>query len=214
MSMFGFLLTWYNTPFIAALGCCLVFALLQLIGGFGDQDADLDSDVDIDADADVDGGLFEDALSMLGIGRVPLTLVLMVFLGCFGAAGLLLNSVAVNVFGGYPSIALWLVLSGSLFIAVLLTNRISRWLGKLAPDTTTAISFEQLVGRVGVVVSPSISSTYGRVQVRDNFGSLHTVFAVIAGDEPIRERNEVALIGYDATKRCFLVQPLDRVRTT
>lgn len=38
--MFGFLLSWYNIPFLVALSCCLLVALLQLVGGSSDQDVD------------------------------------------------------------------------------------------------------------------------------------------------------------------------------
>jgi membrane protein implicated in regulation of membrane protease activity len=231
--MFGFLLAWYNLPFIAGLGCFLALALLQIIGGFGDQDADadadadldvdvdadVDADIDVDADADADadvasgdGGMVAEALSALGIGRVPLMLVLMAFLGSFGVIGLLANTLLVGVLGSYPNAALIPMLLGVVLLGLILTGRISRLLGRLTPRSSTATSFDQLVGRVGVVVSHSVSPSYGRVQVRDTFGTLHTVYAVIDGGEPLPERSEVALLTYDAIRRCFVVRGLDRSR--
>jgi hypothetical protein len=97
-------------------------------------------------------------------------------------------------------------------IGLLLTGRISRLLAHMAPASSTAVGFEQLVGRVGIVVSPSVSPTYGRVQVKDGFGTLHTVFAVIEDGEPLPERSEVALLAYDALRRYFVVGPLDQLR--
>lgn len=79
----NFLLRWYNTPFLIGLGLSLVFAVFQIVGGFGDSDAD--------ADGDGDG----DALSILGVGKVPLMFVLVGFLGVFGLSGLLFNVICV-----------------------------------------------------------------------------------------------------------------------
>jgi membrane protein implicated in regulation of membrane protease activity len=223
--MFGFLLSWYNIPFLVALGCCLLVALLQLIGGGSNQDVDADIDADVDADGIIDttvdlsadahghgSSALGTALSALGIGRVPLILVLTAFLGSFGAIGLILNTLLANILGDYPPVAFPLLLGAAAILALPLTSVISRSLGRIAPEMSTAIGYEQLVGRVGVVVSATVSRSYGRVQVRDGFGTLHTVFAVVSDGEPLAERSEVALLTYDASQRRFVVGTLDPVR--
>jgi hypothetical protein len=239
MRLFSFLLAWYNLPFVVALGCCLILSLMQVLGGVGDQDSDADThvdmdgdahvhmDADIDADADLDAevhaGLGAGAhgdvhaagggiLSALGIGRVPLMLVLILFLGMFGAVGLLANTLLANALRRYPAPSFFGILLASMLLGLWLTGRTGRLFSKLAPNSSTAISFEQLVGRIGMVVSPTVSSTYGRVQVKDSFGTLHTVYAVVEAGEPLPERSEVALVGYDAPRRCFIVRELDRTR--
>lgn len=228
MGPFGFLFAWYNLPFSAALGCALLLALLQLAGGFGHSDADADVDVDadiavgtdIDADVDVDsdidlgthaeGGphLGDGPLAFLGVGRVPLMILLMALLGSLGAIGLLLNSVLAALAPSMPAAFFPLALLASLILALPATRAISAGLARLAPRSSTAVSFAQLVGRSGVVVSPSVSRSYGRVAVRDSFGSVHTVFAVIERGEPIPERGEVALLAYDEGQRRFVVRAL------
>ena len=152
MGSFSFLLAWYNAPFLVALGCCLLFAFMQMVAGFGDADADADAD----ADTDASDGLSE-ALATLGIGQVPLMLVLIVLLGSLGAIGLIANTVLINSLGLSPIIALTISLLGGLALAVLITGRASRILGKVVGNVSTAVSFEQLVGRAGVVASPSVS---------------------------------------------------------
>ena len=139
-------------------------------------------------------------------------LVLMIFLGSFGAVGLLANTLLANGLGRYPAPAFFVVLVAAGLLALPTTARISGLFARLAPNSSTAISFEQLVGRIGTVVSPTVSSTYGRVQVKDSFGTLHTVYAVIEAGEPLPEHSEVALVGYDAPRRCFVVRNLDRKR--
>ncbi len=103
-------------------------------------------------------------------------------------------------------------LLAGLLLGLWLTSRLGRLFAKLAPNSSTAVSFEQLVGRAGVVVSTNVSPTYGRVQVKDGFGSLHTVFAVIEKGQPLPEHSEVALLAYDAAQRRFIVRGLDRAR--
>jgi membrane protein implicated in regulation of membrane protease activity len=189
----------------------------------GDQDADADADTDLDADADADTDLDADAdadathspapgaLSALGIGRVPLMLVMMSYLGGFGAAGLLANSL-LSLGGGYPSWGLFVALVAAAIVAVPLTGALSRLFGRITPRSSTAITHEQLVGRVGTVSSPTVSESYGRVAVRDPHGSIHTVYAVIEQGPPLTERAEVALIRYDAGQRRFVVRSLDTPR--
>lgn len=212
----NFLFTWYNIPFLVSLGLSLLFALLQLVGGFGDSDSDVDVDADVDIDADVDadvdadGDFFGDALGLLGIGKVPVMLVLMSFLAVFGLSGLLINATISQAFSGYSGLGFAAAALGSLFLAVILTGRISRGFARLAPDTSLAVGFEQLVGRIGTVSSPQVSETYGRVTVRDQHGGTHTVYAVLNSGDPVPERSEVALLSYDEAKRCFIVKPMKR----
>jgi membrane protein implicated in regulation of membrane protease activity len=236
MSAFAFLFAGQNIPFLVAIGCCVALALVQIVAGFGESDADadvdadahanaeIDADADIDADVDADSDVAADAdghgdaegesadgglLGFLGVGSVPLMLILIAFLGSFGAAGLLANVLVAGVLGSYPNWAFVAVLLASALAALPLTRAITRTLGGFAARTTTAITSEQLVGRVGVVVSQSVSRTYGRVAVRDRHGSLHTVFAITQA-EALPERSEVALVAYDEQQRRFTVRALRR----
>lgn len=215
MNALAQLISGQNIPFLVALGCCVVLAAMQIAAGFGDADADTgvdadaDAGVDVDVDADADaptGGA--GALALLGVGQLPLMLILMVFLGCFGALGLLANTLVVGVTGGYPGWALFAVLLLSAAAALPLTGALGRQVARVAARSTTAVTSAQLVGRVGQVVSAGVSRSYGRVQVRDAHGSLHTVFAVADTDEPLPERSDVALVAYDDRERRYTVRQL------
>ena len=152
------------------------------------------------------------ALSVLGVGQVPLLLALMATLGSFGISGLLINTVLAQSLAAYPPLAIVGVLLASLVLGGLLGGRISRAMYALAPESEAAVSYEQLVGRLGTVISNGVSPTYGRVEVRDRFGSLHTVFAVVESGEPIPEHSEVALVSYDSKQRRFQVKQMDSNR--
>lgn len=232
MSQLSFLIADHNIPFIAALGLALALALVQIVAGFGDNDAEVDADADVDTDFDSDADLDADVsadpdadvdahhvhhevaaagpLAALGIGRVPLMLVLMAFLGSFGAAGLIFNTLVGGFFSAFPVWMLLVSLILSAVAALPLTGAISRSLARFASRNSTAISSEELVGRVGRVVSSTVSRTYGRVAVRDRFGTLHTVFAVVESDHSLPDQTEVALVSYDEAQRRFTVRPLRR----
>ncbi|HMO55721.1 MAG TPA: DUF1449 family protein [Roseiflexaceae bacterium] len=200
----GFLFAGYNIPFLVALTCAVVLALLQIFAGFGDTDSSADGD-----ESSPNG---TGALAWLGVGRMPLTLVLIALLGSFGAIGLIVNTVAVAIFAGYPDALLLPVLLGSLLLALPFTARLSSLLARLAPSTSTAIRHEHLVGRVGIVVSAGASDSYGRVQVRDIHGSTHTVYAVVEDGPSIPEQAEVALVRYDEHQRRFVIKPMAESR--
>ncbi len=206
----SFLLTAYNAPFLFALIGSVLFALLQILGGFGDADGDVDVDADIDADIDFSGDFMEDLLSILGVGRVPVMLIIMTFLGMFGLIGLLINAINRQLIANFSAFSIAGALIGSFLLAFFITGRISRGIAKLIPDNSAAVSFEQLVGRIGLVSSTSVSTTYGRVLVRDIHGTNHTVYAIVAAGEPVPERSEVALLSYDPGRRCYIVKPISR----
>ncbi|MCU0493183.1 MAG: YqiJ family protein, partial [Chloroflexaceae bacterium] len=197
MDALRFLVAWYNLPFLAALFCFLVCAALQLFAGSDDDTAAEHDVADLAAEGDAPAADANHVgLAALGFGRLPLTLVLMAFLGSFGTLGLLGNSLLHGLLGGYPAWLFVVVLLVGGVGALLLTGVISRVLVRLTPRHSAAIRLEELVGRSGRVTTATVSGSYGRVEVRDKFGGLHTVFAVTEGGELLPEQSEVALVAY------------------
>ena len=87
----------HNLPFAAALVVMLVLAVVQLIGvaDFGDADIDAGGD----ADGMPDASMFDGLLTLLGIGRVPLTIWLALFLFLFAGIGLSIQELAQSLTG-------------------------------------------------------------------------------------------------------------------
>ena len=206
MNAFQFLFDWYNIPFVVALGCGILFIFLQLFGAIGDSDADAELDAELDADA----GFFGSLAGTLGLGKVPLMLVLMAVLLTFGGVGLLLNMLQQVLFQDFAEWMFVATLLATMLLTVPLAGRVVSGLARLAPESSTAVGYGQLVGRMGVVVSPNVSGSYGRVQVRDDHGSIHTLFAISEQGDLIPEQTEVALIDYDNAKRHFIVRSMGR----
>ena len=85
----------HNMPFAAALVIMAILAVVQLIGiaDFGD------ADVDAGGDGMPEAGMLDGLLTLLGIGRVPLTIWLALFLFLFAAIGISIQELAQGMTG-------------------------------------------------------------------------------------------------------------------
>ena len=229
-----FLIAWYNLPFTILLGLGVLLAGLQLLGlsqdgdtdvdADADVDADIDTDVDVDADTDVDMDVDADTevdishdvshaslpgfswLAFIGIGKAPLLVVLLILLMSIGFLGWILNGIAQGIFGFFPSLLLLATGLISIFVGVLITSRITRLIGRaLPPVSTTATRAQALVGRPGTVISPFVDNRYGMIHLRDDGGTLISVFATTEDEKPLTRGEEVILLSYDAVQRRYTV---------
>jgi membrane protein implicated in regulation of membrane protease activity len=177
-----------------------------------DIDQDLDHDVDHDLDHDADHDMSRDALSgfswlaFIGIGKAPLMVVLLIVLMTTGLLGWFLNGLAMGFLGFFPG----LLLLGTFFVSLaagsLVTSRAARLIGRaLPPVSTTATRAQALVGRPGTVISPFVDSRYGMVHLRDDGGTLISLFAITDDEQPIARGEAVILLSYDAAQRRYLV---------
>ncbi len=217
-ALWAFVWAGYNLPFTIALIVCVFLSALQFTGIVGDDNGDLDPDSDIDGDADgdadgdggLDGNPVTAILDFMGVGRVPLTIFLLLFTMVFGLSGWVTTRL---IFGDNPAPFLPLILGVWLTVFIwsgFVTGRLARLMAQLVPSTTTtATQRDQLVGRVGRVASPLVDAKYGQVKVRDAAGTLLTLFAITPADEiPIRRDSEVILVDFDPQRKLYTVVPL------
>jgi hypothetical protein len=88
----------------------------------------------------------------------------------------------------------------------MLTSRITRFIGRaLPPVSTTATRAQAFVGKPGTVTSPFVDDRYGMVHLRDDGGTLISIFATTEDEKPIARGEEVILLSYDAARRRYLV---------
>lgn len=177
-----------------------------------DIDLHLDHAVDHDIDHDVNHDVSHDApsgfswLAFIGIGKAPLMVVVLIVLMTTGLLGWFLNGLAVGILGFFPALLLLATFLVSVVTGSLVTSRVTRFIGRaLPPVSTTATRAQALVGRPGTVTSPFVDHRYGLVRLRDDGGTLISLFAVTEDAEPIPRGESVILLSYDAAKRLYLV---------
>jgi membrane protein implicated in regulation of membrane protease activity len=150
-----------NLPFSVALLVMLLIGAVEALG-LGASAVHLDHDVGGDV-----GG---DLLGWLGVGRVPLLMLLVVFLALFGLVGLSIQQFA----GPLP---LWIATPAAAVAALPLTGLGARGLARIMPgDETTAVSLDSLVGRRGTItVGTARRGSPAQARVADIHGQPHYV---------------------------------------
>lgn len=195
-----------NIPFMIALvvmGMLFVLEILSLVmGGINDWIDGLLPDgliepahPEMGLDA-VDAGGFVRFLSWLYVGRVPLLMLMVLFLTVFGLLGLLVQSLLYAVLGFYlPSVIAAIL---TIFISLPIVQIFARGLYKILPkDETSAIDSSQLIGRIGVIVIGSATPTQSaQVRVKDTHGQTHYVMAY-SDDGQIGQGETVLLVAQD-----------------
>ena len=176
-----------NLPFAIALGFVAALALLQVVAlllggpigiGDGDFDAnldlDLDGDIDGDLDLDSDGGL-AGALDWLGVGKLPLSILLTLWAAGFGLSGLAIQEFALSATGArLPMLLPSLLALGLSFPILKISGAILRPI--IPRDETEAVTTQSLLGSEGeIVVGTARRGRPAQARVRDKWGNAHYV---------------------------------------
>lgn len=212
-----YLFAWQNLIFLIPLAVGILLVFGSAFGG-SDHDADHDVDHDVDHDADghdhdghkgaVDPGgehetLVMRALTLLGVGRVPLTAVLMMMALLFGGFGMILNMIMSSI--GLPA---WVYGPASACVAFIgmlaLTGRAVKLLNRFMPTTETyRVSRHDLAGSTGTLLFAA-SATEGYAQVKDHEGNIHNVQCrTTRGMLP--KGGKVLVIEYDEDRQLYIV---------
>jgi hypothetical protein len=214
-------LEWQNLIFLLPLGVAVIYVLLMSVGlSIGDQDVDVAHDVHLDAGHDVHADAGHDAdhgahaghdgyahhpsllgsvLSLLGIGKVPISVVLISFLSLWGGVGLALNS----LFGEEAIIK---TLAFTALAAVGGTRLLAEGIGRLMPrEESYYTPKEDLVGQTGEVLY-EVTPTSGTVRLRDPTGNLLDLDCRSWNDEQIPPGTRVDLVEYDQATDVFVVR--------
>lgn len=191
-----------------------------------DVDMDMDHDVHVDVDHDLDVGhdvdhdvamegvehevhdghvaaqqdhsLMIRALSVLGFGKVPVSILMTCLMVIFGAVGLICNGLFASVFPWQwaPEIYFWPSFGVAGFAALSLTGATARGINRIMPTSETyVIKASELVGRVGISVYGLAEGQRGVVSVKDESGTLHRVSGH-AVDAAIGKDKEIIVVRY------------------
>ncbi len=164
-------------PFATAIGVVMALALLEAIFLFAGHALSglIDSILPdhLDGSADADASAIGTALSFFGIGKVPVLVVLIVFLTLFGLAGFVLQAIVHMATGGFLP-ALVAVVPAAL-AGGYATRSVAIAVGKVMPNLeTSAVSREGFVGRAAVVTLGDVAvGSPGQAKLRDQHGQVH-----------------------------------------
>jgi membrane protein implicated in regulation of membrane protease activity len=176
-----------------------------------DADHDVDSDHDADSDADSDqetqAPIHVTMLGWMGVGRVPVSIVLMVLLLTWGVTGFLTNAFLQQRGAAAAMASVPLAALTSIIFTHVVVTAIARYLPLYE---TTAKRRHALLGCVGEAILP-IDQKFGMVGVRDATGDLYQV-PCRADQSPdmISKGTKVQLVSYNAKQGLFCVRRHDQ----
>lgn len=157
--------------FSGAIVLMLLIGLLETVG-LGSAAIDLDIDA-------------ESPLAWLGVGEVPLLIVIVAFLATFGVIGLAGQQLVLGFTGGLAPVLL--AVPAAILAALPTTSIVARWLGRIIPrDETTAIDPSMMVGKTAtILVGRAARGSPARARAIDHFGQAHNLMVEPDNDEDI-----------------------------
>lgn len=185
-------------PFTVALLVAGGLLAIELVGAMlGAMLSDLiDGAFDFDGDADAEGEVgMAGPLGWLGVGRVPLLIVLLSLLTAFGLAGVIEQWAARAALGAMlPG---WLASVGALAAAVPATRVIASGLARVMPQAETqASAAEGFVGRTAKVGAATARiGLPAEAKLTDAHGQDHYVRVVPAEGDALAGGTQVLLVG-------------------
>jgi hypothetical protein len=176
-----------NVAFVSAIVLMLLIGIVQLLGLGGDW-AELSPELDVDVDASFD------ALDWMGVGRVPLLVSLILYLGSFGLLGLLGQQVAHDWAGA--TLSGWIAVPAAALAALPLSALAARGVARILPrEHTTAVPIESLVGTTAqIVIGRALAGFPARARAQDAHGQIHYVMVEPDGDGQQFEEGERVLL--------------------
>jgi hypothetical protein len=212
------LLAWYNLIFYIALTVGILFALGSALGmGHHDHDADGDGhDAGHGGGGDDHGhehghasphelgGQVSWFSDMLGVGRVPFTIILMLLFMLFGGVGVMSNVVLSKALAS-PYLFFPISASLALLAAFFLTGRTARLINRVMPTSESYnVTKLDLVGRAGRVVATA-EGDYAVASVKDHEGNVQQISCRTGGGAlPVGQ--EILVLEYDAGTGQYLVE--------
>ena len=200
------------TPFTFAILLMLVIMALELVGlmlGGGVSDIldsalpDLDADIDLDIDAELDGPDIPDAasagflvqfLSWLSVGKVPVLMLLVIFLTGFGLSGLIGQTAVQNTTGLYVPAVIMTV--PAFFAALFATRYGGLGLARIIPkEETDAVSSDTFVGQVAEILRGEAKiGTPAEAKLKDIKGMTHYVLVEPDDEGEVFKAGETVLL--------------------
>ena len=191
----------YNLPLTILLGLVVLFWIFTMLGAVG-MDA-------LDFDADVDGNLGNVPAAMLRVvnaGLVPVTVVLSILILLMWMSAMVLN------FYFNPGQS-WLLALGYFFASFILgvigTKILTQPMVPLMKRLNDTETVAPVIGKIGVVRSIEMDSTFGQVEVERADGAPAILNAKLGEDSPAVPRGtQVAILSMDGKTGVYLARAI------
>lgn len=138
---------------------------------------------------------FDGALGWLHVGKVPMLVLLVLFLLGFSMSGYAIQILSHGAFGTYvPS---WIAAVPAFLVGTSTVRAFGGLLARIIPkDETTAVSNQSLIGRAGVVITGTAKTGMAaEVRVRDQHGNSHyLMLEPDLPDEEFEQGTEVLIV--------------------
>jgi len=208
----------YNLIFILPVILVFVYIILQFIGFHADHSGVINADIgdigmsaDDDMKAETDGSTLNYVLSFLGVGKVPISMILVPLMMAWGIVGCVCNHIIIHSIKP-PH---WPFMLGSIIIAatvgVVTAKLFAGAISIILPTAErSATSKKELIGKTAKVTSGQVTRGFGRARLRDDYGNNITVYCKIPyGKRAPIKGDEVILLDYDEEDGKFEVEKFD-----
>jgi len=177
-SMSPFLISLYILTGLVAIEFALLMLGTDLFHFVDDLLPDLDHGVGDHDFGDLHSGeapALGKALSFIGIGKVPVVMVLMSFLALFGLSGYLAQHSAKALSGDFIPLAA--AVPAALVVSLLATGRVAALLARYLPgEETTAVRADSLIGGTARIKYGDARFTRpASATVEDRYGNVHHI---------------------------------------
>lgn len=185
----------FSIAILVFLGLFTIELLLITIGvGLSEAAGTVLPDTDMDGDISFLGH----AISFVGFGKVPTTIVLMIIFAVFGVAGTVLQTTWNGLFGFVLPAGIAMV--PTTLITLGLTRASTSLIARFMPSvTTSAVSERSLIGRVATITyGIATNKNPAEAEVRDEHGQPHYIqIKACEEDEGFKEGDSVYLCQID-----------------
>lgn len=146
--IFGVAITLMFLLFILEIVALMIGGANDWVDGLLPDELNAHAEVGVDV---ADAGIAVRFLSWLYVGKVPVLMLLVLFLAIFGLLGFFIQGILFNLAGFYLPSLIAIIVVWALSLPIL--RVFAKGLYKILPkDETTAINQSELVGRIGTVV--------------------------------------------------------------
>jgi hypothetical protein len=185
----------FTTPETFPFGVALLIMIgLGVIEGIGIFIAMSPSQI-FDHHFELDHPDIDGPLGWLHVGRVPILVLLILFLLGFAISGYVIQILCSSLFGGY--IPALIAAIPAILIGLSTVRGLGGLLALIIPkDETNAVSERSLIGRAGIVITGTArQGMAAQVKIRDQHGYYH--YLMVEPDEPdveFEEGSEVLVV--------------------